>query len=144
MPETRASNDKEDEAFTDCPGFLDNRGPVINIASKDGAQGADNVLLLLVVVGIVGHYGLECGVRSGHDAIMAETVAEADEAVVWNLLHPSSELVAGRFAAACIESMAEDETSSLGPRDMTKRRDKVGPDQNAVQEKEYDIGNEEA
>merc|ERR1712054_484061 len=85
------------------------------------------IFLLLVVVGVVGHHGLESGVRSGQDTVTAKTVAEADEAVVWDLFHPSSELVARRFAAARIEGMAEDETSALGPRNMSKRRYKVWP-----------------
>lgn len=76
----------------------------MHVAFHENQSGAENLDQkfpdrqgFLEIIGVIGEYGFQGLGRGRDEAVLVEEAAEADEAVVGNVLYPIKHFLAGRF-----------------------------------------------
>lgn len=75
--------------------------------------------------------------------MLVEEAAEADEAVVGNVLYPIKHFLAGRFGELRCAVTVEEVVAS-GSRNVSERAEEEGPDEDSVEECEDEVVDEES
>jgi hypothetical protein len=138
----------------------------MHVAFHENQSGAENLDQefpdrqgFLEIIRVVGEYGFQGLGRGGDEAALVEEAAEADEAVVGNVLYPIKHFLAGRFGelrcAVTVEEVValcrvlvgvwgKGREAHSGPRNVSERAEEEGPDEDSVEECEDEVVDEES